>query len=702
MAALNPPHFTRVFIRYFCLYHLLLSLHLPPRASSLSFNSNFSLPRSYNPQDFILQGDAYFDSQMIELTKNDQSQKIHDSVGRVVYAQPVPLWDVATGKLATFNTTFSFQIKPEDGAVTGDGMAFFLGHYPPTSIPNPIENGRNLGLFTNNSNTNATGNDRILAVELDTFLNTGIDTSNSHIGIDVNSIISRVYTNVMVPGKNLTSGLPMTCQVSYDNNTQILTATLKIGDVAYHVDTSADLRQLLPSVVAIGFSAATGAAVELHRILSWSFESSLDMSPPPEPQPPAATKPKPKSHSKLPWPSIVAIIISCGCVVLLVSGLVVVFCCCRHTRNNDLDEAPPRAGVPMQMQMQTQDVVLLLVDPVNNLASIARSFQYDELVEATNNFAEDTMLGRGGSASVYRGRLTNPDKLVAIKRFNGQASDAEKGLFQAEIKAISGLRHRNLVELVGWCNDVGNNHLLLVYELVSQGSLDEHLHGDKSWLSWPKRYRIILDTGCALEYIHKQCNDCVLHGDIKPCNILLDERYQAKITDFGLARLIDHETQQKTTQCPAGTPGYIDPEFLETGKRSRESDVYSFGIVLLEIVSGRRPAGSRLLTEVRNRHSRNAIVEAINPRLLAESTSRDHDERKMERVLLIGLWCTHPDPTKRPLIAEAMKTLESDDENLEIPALPHHVAEPLGHSASSSENSSVHASTAHDQDFLAR
>ncbi|XP_044378949.1 uncharacterized protein [Triticum aestivum] len=587
MAAVSPPRLPRVFIRYFCLYQLLLSLHLPPRASSLSFNSNFSLPRGYNAQDFILQGDAYFDSQMIELTKNDQSQKIHDSVGRVVYAQPVSLWDVATGKLATFNTTFSFQIKPEDGAVTGDGMAFFLGHYPPTSIPNPIENGRNLGLFTNNSNTNATGNDRILAVELDTFLNTGIDTSNSHIGIDVNSIISRGYTNVMVPGKNLTSGLPMTCQVSYDNNTQILTATLKIGDVAYHVDTSADLRQLLPSVVAIGFSAATGAAIELHRIMSWSFDSSLDVSPPPEPQPPAATKPKPKSHSKLPWPSIVAIIISCGCVVLLVSGLVVVFCCCRHTRNNDLDEAPPRAaGVPMQMQMQN----VVLVDPVNHLASIARSF----------------------------------------------------------------------------------------------------------------RYRIILDTGCALEYIHKQCNDCVLHGDIKPCNILLDERYQAKITDFGLARLIDHETQQKTTQYPAGTPGYIDPEFLETGKRSRESDVYSFGIVLLEIVSGRRPAGSRLLTEVRNRHRRHAINEAIYPRLLDESTSRDHDERKMERVLLIGLWCTHPDPTKRPLIIEAMKTLESDDENLEIPALPHHVAEPLGHSASSSETSSVHASTAHDQDFLAR
>ncbi|XP_037442035.1 L-type lectin-domain containing receptor kinase IX.1-like [Triticum dicoccoides] len=692
MAALNPPHFTRrVFIRYFCLYHLLLSLHLPPRASSLSFNSNFSLPRSYNPQDFILQGDAYFDSQMIELTKNEQSQENHDSVGRVVYAQPVPLWDVATGKLATFNTTFSFQIKPEGSAVTGDGMAFFMGHYPATSIPNPIENGRNLGLFTNNSNTNATGNDRILAVELDTFLNNGIDTSSSHIGIDVNSIISRVYTNVTVPGKNLTSGLPVTCEVSYDNNTQVLTATLKVGDVAYHVDTSADLRQLLPSVVAIGFSGATGAAVELHRVLSWSFDSTLDVSPEPQPPPAAA-----KSHSMLPWPSILGITGGCAALLLL-SMLAVVLYRRRHrksTRNN-LDEAPPTptAAVPMQMQ----DVVL--VDPVNNLASIARSFQYDELVEATNNFAEDTMLGRGGFASVYRGQLTNPDKLVAIKKFNGLRG---KGTFQAEIQAISGLRHRNLVELVGWCNDVGNNHLLLVYELVSQGSLEEHLHENKSWLSWPKRYRIIRDIGCALEYIHKQCNDCVLHGDIKPCNILLDERYQAKITDFGLARLIDHETKQKTTLYLAGTPGYIDPEFLETGKRSRESDVYSFGIVLLEIVSGRRPAGSRLLTEVRNRHRRNAVVEAIDPRLLDESTSRDHDERKMERVLLIGIWCTHPDPTKRPLIAEAMKSLESNDENLEIPALPHHVAEPLGHSASSSKTSSVHASTAHDQDFLAR
>uniref|UniRef100_A0A0A9FX26 Protein kinase domain-containing protein n=1 Tax=Arundo donax TaxID=35708 RepID=A0A0A9FX26_ARUDO len=148
--------------------------------------------------------------------------------------------------------------------------------------------------------------------------------------------------------------------------------------------------------------------------------------------------------------------------------------------------------------------------------------------------------------------------------------------FDDEIKVISQVRQRNLVELVGWCNDGNKHHLLLVYELVPEGSLDEHLHVGRSWLLWHTRYNIILNLGRALWYLH---DDSVLHGDIKPCNILLDSRHVAKLADFGLARFIDQGVELKTTRNVAGTLGYVDPDFITTGRRSKESDVYSFGIV---------------------------------------------------------------------------------------------------------------------------
>lgn len=288
------------------------SLHLPRRANSLSFDFNFSQPGGYSAQDLSFQGDAYLDSQaqMIFLTRNGASSDIHNSVGRALHAQPVPLWDAVTGKIASFITIFSFQINANSNN-TSDGMAFFLGHYPPTSIPEPLDNGRNHGLFNKNASTAATGDDRATAVEFDTFFNAGFDASNGgHMGIDVNSIVSRAYTDVDVTGKNLTSGLPMTCQISYDGG-KILAAILQIGDLTYRVNTSVDLSQVLPSVVAIGLSGATGVAVEIHRIMAWSFNSTLDLD---TPRPPA---------TKIPWKLVEVT----GPVV----GVFLLMCICRRS-----------------------------------------------------------------------------------------------------------------------------------------------------------------------------------------------------------------------------------------------------------------------------------------------------------------------------------------------------------------------------------
>ncbi|KAF2917893.1 hypothetical protein DAI22_08g018000 [Oryza sativa Japonica Group] len=214
-----------------------------------------------------------------------------------------------------------------------------------------------------------------------------------------------------------------------------------------------------------------------------------------------------------------------------------------------------------------------------------RRLPYYELVEATKNFAAEEKLGQGGFGSVYRGYLREQGLVVAIKRFAKDSSKQGKE-YKSEIKVISRLRHRNLVQLVGWCH--GRNELLLVYELVPNRSLDVHLHGNGTFLTWPMRIKIVLGLGSALLYLHQEWEQCVVHRDIKPSNVMLDESFNAKLDDFGLARLIDHTIGIKTMTAMSGTLGYLDPECVITGRASAESDVYSFGIVLLEVACGRR------------------------------------------------------------------------------------------------------------------
>ncbi|MFS7923289.1 putative protein kinase RLK-Pelle-L-LEC family [Helianthus anomalus] len=155
-----------------------------------------------------------------------------------------------------------------------------------------------------------------------------------------------------------------------------------------------------------------------------------------------------------------------------------------------------------------------------------------------------------------------------------------------EVKINSRLRHRNLVQLVGWCHD--KNQFLLVYEYMPNGSLDSHLFGKNiTPLKWPVRYKIAIGLASALLYLHEEWEQCVVHRDIKPSNIMLDSGINVKLGDFGLARFVEHELGTRTTVL-AGTLGYMAPEYISTGKASKESDVYSFGVVPLEIACGRK------------------------------------------------------------------------------------------------------------------
>ncbi|CAM0879249.1 unnamed protein product [Alopecurus aequalis] len=298
-----------------------------------------------------------------------------------------------------------------------------------------------------------------------------------------------------------------------------------------------------------------------------------------------------------------------------------------------------------------------------------RRFRYNDLAIATSYFSKEEKLGEGGFGSVYRGYLKDEDLHVAVKRVSKTAQQGKKE-YVAEVTIISRLRHRNLVQLIGWCH--GGGELLLVYELMPNGSLDKHIHNQDTILSWPHRYDIVLGIGSAILYLHQEWEQCVLHRDIKPSNLMLDASFNVKLGDFGLARLVEHAQGSHTTML-AGTMGYMDPECMVTGRASTESGVYSFGVVLLEIACGRHPILVLRGNEACTRHlvqlvwelyGDGRILDAIDARLNGEL-----DNQEMLRVLVTGLWCAHPDMTLRPSIRrrQAMNVLRSE---APLPSLP--------------------------------
>ncbi|KAM3373331.1 hypothetical protein ACQJBY_020005 [Aegilops geniculata] len=296
-----------------------------------------------------------------------------------------------------------------------------------------------------------------------------------------------------------------------------------------------------------------------------------------------------------------------------------------------------------------------------------KRFLYNDLAIATDNFSDEKKLGEGGFESVYKGFLKELKVEVAIKKVSKSSKQGRKE-YISEVKIISQLRHRNLVQLIGWCHC--GDELLLVYDIMLNGSLDTHLYSSNTILSWPLRHEIVLDLGSALVYLHRDWEQCVLHRDIKPSNIMLDASFHAKLGDFGLARLVDHGRAPYTTGL-AGTLGYMDPECMVTGKTSAESDVYSFGVVLLEIACGKQPAVAceetkdviHLVQWVWDSLRGGRILDAADVRL-----GTVFDDREMECVMVVGLWCAHPDLNLRPSIKQAVNVLRFEAPLPNLPA----------------------------------
>ncbi|KAK3420748.1 hypothetical protein EUGRSUZ_G01585 [Eucalyptus grandis] len=299
-----------------------------------------------------------------------------------------------------------------------------------------------------------------------------------------------------------------------------------------------------------------------------------------------------------------------------------------------------------------------LTDMEKEIRALPLKFSYQELVEATRSFSQDRRLGQGGSCHVYKGLVNGLDRQVAVKRIFTESKHSEK-VFINEVKIISRAIHRNLVQFIGWCQEEGK--FLLVYEYMPNGSLDNHLFGTRKVLPWDVRYRIALGLASALNYLHEDLEQCVLHRDIKAANILLDIDFNTKLGDFGVSKLVDPRFRTQTTDV-VGTYGYLAPEYLNERKATRESDMFSFGIVVLEITCGRRTYQDGefhvpLYKWVWQLYLVGNMLEAVDQKL-----DSSFDRKEMECLMMVGLWCVHPDPRRRPKAGQVIRFLR-----LEVP-----------------------------------
>ncbi|XP_031478297.1 cysteine-rich receptor-like protein kinase 3 [Nymphaea colorata] len=297
----------------------------------------------------------------------------------------------------------------------------------------------------------------------------------------------------------------------------------------------------------------------------------------------------------------------------------------------------------------------------------ALNFKYETLERATNYFDQSNKLGQGGSGLVYKGVLSD-GKTVAVKRlFFNTRQWVDK--FFNEVNLISGIQHKNLVKLLG-CSIAGPESLL-VYEYVPNKSLDLFLYGGENTpiLSWDVRKNIILGTAEGLAYLHEESNLRIIHRDIKLSNVLLDENFTAKIADFGLARCFPLDRTHITTAV-AGTLGYMAPEYLVHGKLTEKADIYSFGVLIIEIVTGRRNNSCQqnfghCLQMVWNFYVSNKLTECVDPKL-----SGNFPEQDAVHVLKVGLLCCQASAELRPPISMVVKMLTDRNCTISSPTQP--------------------------------
>lgn len=559
--------------------------------------------------------------QVTQDTSNSASQYSLENIsGRSLLKESFRVY--RGNKTATFSSSFVFNIQPKNGS-GGEGLAFIItsdDYLPDNSY------GKWLGLF--NASTNGSNSSKVLAVEFDTRKSPGTnDPDGNHVGINVNGINSINFTSLdqvnLTGDYNGITNYYVQALIEYDGQTKKLDVYVAKNNTPMPtkpvVSSIIDLSTILDQKAYFGFSASTGVDTELNCVISWNF--SID--------------PVSLPNRTL----VIALPICLSLAVVFVIGIIV---------------------FSKRRKSQKQEEKKIF-EALEKIPGRLFEFSYKDLKKATSNFSPATLLGAGGFGSVYKGILPKGKNVVAVKRM---AKDAKRGKeeFIAEISVINRLRHRNLVPLLGWCHEKGE--LIMVYEYMPNGSLDKHIFNDDlagEFLDWDQRYNIVSGVASALLYLHEECEQVVIHRDVKASNIMVDSEYNARLGDFGLARLIEHDRRSFTATGLVGTMGYIAPECFHTGRPTVESDVFSFGVVALEVTCGRPPTfrtpeSFDLIGWVWKLYGENRLLEAADTGL-TKFGSISVNVEDIRRLLLLGLACSNPNPEDRPNMREVTQIL---------------------------------------------
>uniref|UniRef100_A0A803LHI7 Protein kinase domain-containing protein n=1 Tax=Chenopodium quinoa TaxID=63459 RepID=A0A803LHI7_CHEQI len=296
-------------------------------------------------------------------------------------------------------------------------------------------------------------------------------------------------------------------------------------------------------------------------------------------------------------------------------------------------------------------------------SSTCRLFKYEELQSATSNFMPDNLIGKGGSSWVYRGTLSD-GKELAVKILKPSEDVLQE--FMMEIKIITSLHHKNIISLFGFCFEDSN--LLLVYDLLSRGSLEENLHGDKKdpvAFGCNERFKVALGVAEALYYLHNNSSQQIIHRDVKSSNILLSKDFEPRLSDFGFAKWASTSSHITCTDV-AGTFGYLAPEYFMYGKVTDKIDVFAFGVVLLELLSGRKPISNELPK------GEESLVMWAKPilnggkvsKLLDPCLGSNYNQDQIERMVLAATLCIRRTPRARPHMRVILKLLQGDPDTI--------------------------------------
>lgn len=626
------------------LLFIFLLLAITTSGSSISFHF-----ASFNPRNFTLLGDSYLKNGVVGLTRDVTVPTT--SSGSIIYNNPVQFFDSETNITASFSAKFSFSISNVNPtSSSGDGLAFFLSPDNHT-LGSP---GGYLGLVNSSELTK----NRFIAFEFDTKLDPHFnDPNDNHVGLDVDSLISMQTANLLSKGIDIKSGDLINVWIDYKNEEKVVKIFMGYTNAKPTdpvLEANIDLSEYLKEFVYLGFSGSTEGSTEVHLVESFGLQtfgflprrphfrthnvsdSSVVISPTPN-----LKSSSRNLRKRIGLGFVIAGPVFC-CIVLVVFGYV---------------SAKKWEKIKKQKSFKA------------DMVTGPRQFSYRELKLATKGFHSSRILGNGAFGTVYKAYFLSSGIIAAVKR--SKHTHEGKTEFLAELSIIACLRHKNLVQLQGWCVEKGE--LLLVYDYMPNGSLDKVLYPeskiDTNPLPWPHRYNIVVGLASVLTYLHQECEQQVIHRDIKTSNVLLDANFNPKLGDFGLARLMEHDKSPVST-LTAGTMGYLAPEYLQYGIATEKTDVFSYGVVVLEVACGRQPIEREandqkmvnLVDWVWGLHSEGRLIEAADQRLKGE-----FDEEQMKKLLLVGLSCANPDCLERPNMRRVLQILNNETGPVLVP-----------------------------------